>query len=123
MSVTIKRARKAMEKMYTDIATVYEYQNVKDEDTKITSQRPVATIEDIPCRVSFSSIQTTGETSGAAEIGVSIKLFLAPDVQIKPGSKIAVKQDEVIKYYESSGEPAVYGTHQEIMLKNAERWA
>lgn len=44
------------------------------------------------------------------------KLFISPDVAIKAGSKIIVTQHGRTTEYSNSGVPAVYPTHQEIML-------
>ena len=51
------------------------------------------------------------------------KLFISPDITIKPGSKITVTQTGVTTEYTGSGVPAVYPTHQEIMLELFESWA
>ena len=50
-------------------------------------------------------------------------LFISPDVVIEPGSKIVVTQNGKTVAYKQSGEPALYNTHQEIILELFERWA
>jgi hypothetical protein len=45
------------------------------------------------------------------------KLFLAPEIVVKPGSKLKVTQAGRTECYVRSGEPAVYGSHQEIVLE------
>ncbi len=52
-----------------------------------------------------------------------MKLFLAPEIRVNSGSRIAVTQNGISNEYCASGEPAVYDTHQEILLELAERWA
>ena len=45
-----------------------------------------------------------------------IKLFLSPDIIVKAGSNITVTQAGKTTEYIASGIPAIYDTHQEIML-------
>ena len=110
-------ARKAQEKLYDGICTITEYKKVKDEKTKLCSMKEVVALEYQPCRISFSKI------SQVVQNEAGIKLFLSSDVTIQPGSKITVTQNGVTTDYISSGVPAVYATHQEIMLELFERWA
>ena len=46
----------------------------------------------------------------------SVKLFLAPEREIPAGSKITVEGRGMTRVYARSGQPAVYGSHQEIAL-------
>lgn len=115
--------RRELEKMYNGRCWVYEYGKVKDDITKLTSAKETEVLSDIPCRVSFSKIQPTEGTSGAAGLSAGIKLFLSPEIEVKPGSKIKVIQDGHTDFYASSGKAAIYPTHQEIMIELFERWA
>lgn len=63
------------------------------------------------------------KTESVAKTSQIIKLFMSPEIEIKPGAKITVTQAGVTETYECSGTPAVYETHQEIILKLAERYA
>lgn len=85
--------------------------------------KEVVALEGQPCRISFSKISQVVQNEVAASTTQGIKLFLSPDVIIQPGSKITVTQNGVTTDYISSGVPAVYATHQEIMLELFERWA
>ena len=96
---------------------------MKDPKTKITTEKDVAVLEDEPCRLSYSSVSAVDQTESAAKTAQVTKLFLSPDVQIKPGAKITVTQAGAVRTFECSGVPAVYPTHQEIVLKLAERYA
>ncbi|NLY47187.1 MAG: ABC transporter ATP-binding protein, partial [Tissierella sp.] len=72
--------------------------------------------EDIPCKVSKKTISpVSGEVANA--IKYEPVLFINPDVEIKPGSKIVVIQYGTTREYKRSGEPFVYETHQEIVLQ------
>lgn len=117
-----KAARKAIESTYAGVVTVSEYKKVKDPNTALTSYKEVVVLENQPCSLSFESITTAIQTEAAATISQAVKLFLSPDITIKPGSKLKVTQTGVTTEYSSSGVPAVYPTHQEIMLKLFEKW-
>lgn len=119
-----KAARKAMEKTYySGVCSVVEYRDVRDEKTKITHKAEVTVIENQPCKLSFEKQDAVNQTETAAKTTQGTKLFVSPDVEIKAGSKIIVEQDGVKTAYSTSGVPAVYPTHQEIMLELFERWA
>ena len=119
----VLKARKAIERMYTGTCRVTEHQKVKSETSKLVSYCDKVVLEDQPCRLSFLRSDPTQQTESAAGIEQVIKLFLAPEVTVRPGSKVTVTQDGVTADYKRSGVPAVYPTHQEIILELFERWA
>lgn len=119
----VVKARKAIESMYDGTCTIIERQKVKLPN-KSTGFKDIEVLEDIPCRLSFKTITNTNQ----AETGVSAvvqvtKVFIAPEIQVKPGSKLTITQNDVTTEYKSSGQPAIYTTHQEIELELFERWA
>ena len=113
----------ALERFYNDVCTVYEYRDVKDEETKITGKEEVAVLVGEPCRISFQSPVAAGLFGNAAEKKASIKLFLSPRATIKAGSKIVVTHEGETTAYGSSGVPGRFATHQEVALELFERWA
>lgn len=119
----VKRARKAIESMYDGSCTITEHQKVKLEN-KSTGFKDVVVQEGIPCRLSFKTVTNTSQTETGASAVVQItKVFLAPEIQVKPGSKMTITQNNVTADYKSSGQPAVYSTHQEIVLELFKGWA
>lgn len=119
-----KAARKAHESTYYEgLCTITEYQPVTDETTKITGQSEKIVVENQPCKLSFEKITAAQQTETAAAVSQSVKLFIAPEIEIKPGSKITVIQHGATFEYAVSGKPAVYPTHQEIMLEIFRGWA
>lgn len=118
-----KSARKAIESTYTGVCQVIEYGAVRDEASKITWHGEAVVLENEPCRLSFEKTSAAVQTDTAAAVGQSVKLFLAPEVIIKPGSKIIVEQNGRRGEYAASGEAAVYTSHQEIMLEVFKGWA
>lgn len=117
-----KMVKQAIERLYDGECTIVEHKPFKDMN-RTTSFRDVILYEKEPCRLSFQSLDTTQKDNGAAEIKQVIKLFIAPDINIPAGCKITVTQNGVTADYKSSGVPAVYTNHQEIILELFERWA
>ena len=118
----VVKARKAIESMYDGTCTVTEYQEYIKEN-KSTGHHEVVILEGQPCRLSFSSSLNTNQTESAAQLVQTSKVFLAPDVRVQAGSKLTITQNGVTTEYKSSGEPALYQTHQEIMLELFKGWA
>lgn len=109
-------ARKSIEATYFGELKVTEQRKVKDKRTKLMTDKEVIVIENQPCRLSFEKIQTSAQSDSAASLSQMAKLFLSPDIRIKAGSKLTVSQDGITTDYTHSGVPAVYPTHQEIVL-------
>lgn len=117
------RAKTCIESAYEGLCTVIECQYIKDPVTKIKQQKEVVVLENQPCRLSFEKIAATTQTETAATVSQGVKLFISPEVSIQPGSKILVRQNGMCGVYKASGEPAIYRTHQEIMLVLFKEWA
>lgn len=123
MEAARKAARRAQEATYEGLCTIYEYRDVTDEKTKLSSEEEVAVIEDQPCKLSFEKLNAAVQTETAAAVAQGIKLFLAPEIVVKSNSKIVVTQNGITNEYSASGVPAVYSTHQEIPLELFRGWA
>lgn len=123
MDAAYKAARKAMEDTYSGVLTVTERRKVRNEQTKLTSVEDVVVLLNQPCKLSFESVVPVQQSETAAAVSQTVKLFLAPDVMISPGSKLTITQNGVTGDYTRSGVAAVYPTHQEIMLELFERWS
>ena len=109
--------RAVIEATYDGMCRIYEKKPVKDPETKVTRQEEVLVQEEIPCHLSFSGISPTTENGMAAAVAQTIKLFLAPELVIRPGSRIEVAQQGRTESYGQSGKAAVYSSHQEILLE------
>lgn len=121
--IQMVKARKAIESLYDGKCTITEHQKVKKEN-KSTGFQDVVVLKDEPCRLSFKTINNTNPTETAASAVVQItKVFLAPEIQVKPGSKLTITQNGVTTEYKSSGVPAYYSTHQEIVVELFKGWA
>lgn len=112
-----RAARKAQESTYEGVCTIIEYKDDADEDTGLTDQGEVIVLERQPCRLSFEKTEPVSQKEMAAAVAQGVKLFLAPEIKVAEGSKIVVTQNGATSAYQRSGVPAVYLTHQEIMLE------
>ena len=123
--VTVKGYKEALQSLWEGVCIVYVRKPLDnpDPDTGRTVFNEEVIAENVPCRLSFSSITETSPDSGAARVTQTVKLFLDPDVIVPAGSKIIVAQNGVTGTYSQSGEPALYTNHKEIPLKLFERWA
>lgn len=109
--------RKAIEMTYDCTCNVIEEEKYK-KDNKSTGFRENKVIENKKCKLSFETIQKNSQNDIKADVIQSTKLFIAPEITIKPGSKIEVTDVlGKITIYKSSGQPAIYQTHQEIVLE------
>ncbi len=117
-------ARKAAERLYEGKCNIYELENTRDEDTKQTRQTESLVYEAEPCRISFEDAPKAEKyTDTVYEKKKVIKLFISPEIKIKPGSRIEVTQNGETESYKASGEPKIYASHREIELEIFERWA
>lgn len=119
----VKKMKKSLELLYDGICKVVEYKKVK-KSNGATVFEEVVIFEDIPCRLSFKAITSANQTdSNASDLKQVATLFINPNIVIKPGSKIIVIQNNKTTEYKHSGEPALYDTHQEIILELFDGWS
>ncbi|MEG2050895.1 MAG: hypothetical protein RR012_01195 [Oscillospiraceae bacterium] len=115
-------ARTAIESQYTDRCNIIE--KVKSlKPNKTTGFADSIVLQNQPCKLSFEKVSPTVQRESSALIVQSIKLFISPDVRVKPGSKISVTHNGITTDFQNSGEPALYATHQEIMLELFKGWS
>lgn len=114
--------RKAIELAYIGTCTITEHQKVKQPD-KSTGFQDVVVLENQPCKLSFERITNTGQSETAATTIQTAKVFISPDITIKPGSKLTITQNGQSTDYKQSGVPALYGSHQEIILELFKGWS
>lgn len=122
MEAARKAARRTQEATYEGLCTIFEYREVTDEKTKLSSEEEIAVIANQPCKLSFEKLTTVVQTETAALQAQGVKLFLAPEIMVSSNSKIVVTQNGVTSEYSASGIPAIYSTHQEITLESFRGW-
>nr|DAW76722.1 MAG TPA: head closure knob [Caudoviricetes sp.] len=111
----LKQARKAIQSMWTGICSIFAFKDTEDK-YGVTDNTEVKLFENLPCRLSFKNISQTNQTESFATSAQVVKLFIAPEVYVPPGSVIEVTQNGVTRKYKHSGISAVYTNHQEIVL-------
>lgn len=121
--LSLSARRRAVESLYTGVCTVVEYRNVRDEATGITSQQEVKVLENQPCRLSYELNYPVDQGENTGQISQRVKLFIAPEVNVKNGSKVIVTQNGNRVEYAFSGEGAAYDSHREIRLSPFKGWA
>ncbi|MEK4452816.1 ABC transporter ATP-binding protein [Paenibacillus sp. FSL L8-0506] len=113
----IPAERAAIESTYEGLCTVSEMKDVKDPVSGKTRQQPVIVFADEPCGLSQSTLPSATQTVTSDKVEYDAKLFISPDVTIKPGSRITVQQNGMEFKGEQTGKAFRYATHQEIKLK------
>ncbi len=117
------QARRAMELLYEHTCTVIEYRKVKNPVTKITEMKEIAVLENQPCKLSFFTSKAANQTESANQVTQVIKLFVAPEIIIKEGSKLVITHNGKVSEYKNSGVPSIFPTHQEIVLELFKGWS
>lgn len=115
-------ARKEFEKMYDSKCDIYKNKEITKANMSIGYEE-VKVYENEPCRVSSSSKTPSSPTDNMSNISMNIKLFISPNIKVMPGSRIVVTSKKEQLAFKSSGIPAVYDTHQEIVLESFEEYA
>lgn len=124
MEQYISSARQVIESLYDRTCDVIEYKSSVNPINKRTENKvEVTVLTGQKCRVSYQTISKSNQSNPTNNITQIIKLFIAPEIKIKEGSKIVVTKGNLVETYKNSGIPAVYDTHQEIILENFEGWA
>lgn len=109
--------KSAIEMLYVGKCNIYEMQDTVDPTTHITSQTLTEVHHNVPCRLSFYSSPTANESGSVNMYEQTTKLFLSPEIEIKPSSLIEVTQNGVTRNYKRSGESAIYFAHQEVTVE------
>ena len=115
------KARKAVESLYTGVCTITE-RRPGTKPNGSTGFMEETVLVDQPCRLSYSGSNSASSEESASRAGQSIKVYLAPEIRVAPGSRLTITQNGVTEVYRNSGRSAVFQTHQEISLELFEEW-
>ncbi|NFC76750.1 hypothetical protein EXM99_08320 [Clostridium botulinum] len=118
-----KQARKAIESLYDCTCNIYGYEKYKDPATKETKTgiNPIPKYENQSCKVSKQSLSKNNQTDTTNNINYELKLFIAPEVEIKQGDEIEVTNALDVKAKYKAGEGFFYYTHQEVILNKKDK--
>lgn len=109
--------RQHLESTYMDSVSVFEQREITRPNGS-TGFEQIKVIDNEPCRLSFSSVNSANQGDGVATVVTVVRLFISPDIYIQPGSRLVVTHQGRENEYGLSGEPAIYGTHQEFVLQS-----
>lgn len=117
LNKAFKQARKAIESLYDCTCTISGGKGkVKDLVTKETKLVTKTKYEDIPCKVSKQSLSKNNQTDTVNQVAYELKLFTAPELEIKQGDTIEVTNKLRVKETYKAGEGFPYNNHQEVIL-------
>lgn len=115
--------RAAIESLYSGTFDVLGYREIIDPVTFETKEEEYDIFEGLSGRLSYKTTNPSSENGVFSDVTQEVVLFTAPEHQINPGSKIVITQNGRTTEYKSSGQPAVYSSHQEIHLELFKGWA
>ncbi|MBU3193470.1 hypothetical protein [Clostridium algidicarnis] len=117
-----KQARKAIESLYDCTCNISGgKEKIKDSITKETKLVTKIKYKDIPCRVSKQSLSKNNQTDTVNQVAYELKLFIAPELEIKQGDIIEVTNILGVKTKYKAGEGFSYYTHQEVILSKEDK--
>lgn len=111
-----KKYRKEIEKLYIDKADIYHYEEVIDLETSEASVEKVIVYKDIKCKLSSLQLKPAEHKESHNEVVFTTKLFTAPELEIKKGAFIVVRQAHETNSF-VAGKSFKHNTHQEIPLQ------
>lgn len=106
-------------KLYFGRCDIEELIEAVDE-RGVTVQERKLKYSDLPCRIVFGSRQGYGalrntDKAHRTSSMIDLRVFLDPDIDVKPGSVLSVRQGGRVYSLRCSAQAAVYRHHQEIM--------
>ena len=112
----LENIKKDIEFMYIDRCSVISYENYEDING-ITRYGEILKYENLPCHLTYSNISQANSNGKYTITSQVVKLYLSPDVEIKPGSIIEILGNNKHLKYKCSGKPILTLSHQEIILE------
>ncbi|MBU5486475.1 hypothetical protein KQI86_19425 [Clostridium sp. MSJ-11] len=116
--IKYSRYRKAIESLYDCTCNISGgTEKIKDPITKETKSVPKLKYENQPCKISKQSLSKNNQTDTVNKVVYELKLFIAPELEIKQGDIIEVINKALNKTTNyKAGEGFPYNTHQEVIL-------
>lgn len=117
---TVASHRKAIESLYDSMATITTVKETRNKENGQMVSSVVTLYEVQPCRVSSKTNNQAVEADLYKDKKQDIKLFIAPELEIPIGAKIAVTKNKKTTNYSNAGKAFNYDSHQEILLKTGD---
>lgn len=108
--------RAAIEMTYEDQADVYRTEN--QTVGSITHKAEKRVYDSLPCALSYTGPGDGKQTAAQNQVEYDAVVFLAPELEIRPGDHIQlVRLGRIPLTFSVAGRPAVYATHQEVKVR------
>ena len=117
-----EKANKNLAVLFEDRCYIYEYIKEKQSNGS-TAHKEKLVLADIPCRISFKTVNQVAESTKSSTPAQSIKLFIPNDINIKDGSKLVITRQGEATAYKNSGVLSKYATHSELGLELFKEWS
>lgn len=115
--MNLRRYRKAVERNYTDRLTLERpVQGKKANGVTRANEEWQVLYENVPCRISQKALSSNRQTDTTNDIDYEIKLFIAPETDIRQGDRCTVNRDGVLRVL-IAGEPFPYPSHLEVSMQ------
>ncbi len=121
MNDMLEQERKAIEATYSGKMKIVRKEELDDPLSPATKQIEKEVYVNIPCALSKDKLNNANQKVDVADVNYTIKLFCAPEIEIKAGDRINVEQDGMNYHLKHTGEPFKYPTHQEIIVERDEK--
>lgn len=116
-------AKKVLERLYEGTCVVFGYRSAPNGETGETEQTEIVLYTGA-CRLSKTAAlyrRSANRTESAEELSYDALLYLPPEAAVGAGCRVTVTQGGVTTRFQQAGDPAVYGTHQEIKVRRVGR--
>lgn len=118
----INITREFIEKMYTYKCDIIVKEKVVNDNFE-TTFKDKELYKNVKCKLSYNSVLSAEKSVNKTLVFSNVKLFINPDIEIPSGSRIRLKQNGKVEYYNYTGEVALFFTHQELSLELEKQYA
>lgn len=121
MKIDYAKHRAVIEAHYGDRLTVFKQERVANPMTHASKVQVVKKYENLPCHLDWGAAQTS-PARPVADTSQEIKVLLAPEPVIEPGSSMEITTEAGLTYtFKSSSPASVVPSHQEISLERVDK--
>ena len=107
-----------LEQMYTDQMTVHRYRQETDPDgALVVVLDSVPVLEDVPCRVSYTSKDSPSVAGDKNPVSQRLTLFCRPEIPLQSGDFVTVRRGDTEIYAGRIGKPSRYGSSLQTILQ------
>lgn len=114
----VRAHRRAIERTYTGRMSIREVVNIVENSETLDRWETVQ--KDLPCFLDRSQVNAASNDGTKSSLKQQLRLVCAPEVEIKPGSRIKVEQHNMMIEFNYSGRPFIYPTHQELFIEDSD---